>query len=119
MICDNMASTVIKNGWTQGWYMDGADHIAANGEFSDKIGSSSDAVLVTYCGNTCVFFHNRPAFLRWGCHPRLNSEIRKEFVTGITKNRWCGHFNLAFDVTDRLLVTGSLQEKASAILRSK
>ena len=49
LICDNMASIVMKNGWIQAC-MVGCDRVAANGEGGDKIGKSGGAVLARYYG---------------------------------------------------------------------
>ena len=44
LICDNMASMVMKNGWVQACFV-GCDRIAANGDFANKIGTSGVAIL--------------------------------------------------------------------------
>ena len=47
LICDNMASIVMKNGWVQAC-MVGCDRVAANGDTANKIGTSGVAVLAKY-----------------------------------------------------------------------
>ena len=47
VICDNMASQVMKNGWIQA-VITGADRIAANGDSCNKIGTSGVAILAKY-----------------------------------------------------------------------
>ena len=49
LICDNMASIVMKNGWIQAC-MVGCDRVAANGDTANKIGTSGVAVLAKYYG---------------------------------------------------------------------
>ena len=47
LICDNMASMVMKNGWVQACFV-GCDRIAANGDFANKIGTSGVAILAKH-----------------------------------------------------------------------
>ena len=49
LICDNMASMVMKNGWVQACFV-GCDRIAANGDFANKIGTSGVAILAKHYG---------------------------------------------------------------------
>ena len=49
LICDNMASLVMKNGWVQACFV-GCDRIAANGDFANKIGTSGVAILAKHYG---------------------------------------------------------------------
>lgn len=44
LICDNMANTVMKNGWIQAVFV-GCDRVAANGDTANKIGTCGVAVL--------------------------------------------------------------------------
>ncbi len=47
LICDNMASIVMKNGWVQACFV-GCDRVAANGDAANKIGTSGVAILAKY-----------------------------------------------------------------------
>ena len=47
LICDNMASIVMKQGWVQACFV-GCDRVAANGDFANKIGTSGVAILAKY-----------------------------------------------------------------------
>ena len=47
LICDNMASMVMKNGWVQACFV-GCDRLAANGDTANKIGTSSVAILAKH-----------------------------------------------------------------------
>lgn len=49
LICDNMASIVMKNGWVQACFV-GCDRVAANGDTANKIGTSSVAILAKHYG---------------------------------------------------------------------
>ncbi len=49
LICDNMASMAMKNGWIQACFV-GCDRVAANGDAANKIGTSGVAVLAKYYG---------------------------------------------------------------------
>jgi methylthioribose-1-phosphate isomerase len=47
VICDNMASQVMKNGWVQAIFV-GCDRMAANGDACNKIGTAGLAILARY-----------------------------------------------------------------------
>lgn len=47
VICDNMASQVMKNGWINAVFV-GCDRVAANGDVCNKIGTSGVAILAKY-----------------------------------------------------------------------
>lgn len=47
VICDNMASQVMKNGWIDIVFV-GADRIASNGDACNKIGTSGVAIMAKY-----------------------------------------------------------------------
>ena len=49
LICDNMASIVMKNGWVQACLV-GCDRVAANGDAANKIGTSGVAILAKHYG---------------------------------------------------------------------
>ena len=49
LICDNMASIVMKNGWIQACFV-GCDRVAANGDAANKIGTSGVAILAKHYG---------------------------------------------------------------------
>ena len=49
LICDNMASMVMKNGWVQFCFV-GCDRVAANGDTANKIGTSGVAILAKHYG---------------------------------------------------------------------
>ena len=49
LICDNMASIVMKNGWIDACFV-GCDRIARNGDAANKIGTSGVAILAKHYG---------------------------------------------------------------------
>ena len=49
LICDNMASIVMKNGWVQACFV-GCDRVAANGDTANKIGTSGVEILAKHYG---------------------------------------------------------------------
>ena len=49
VICDNMASQVMKNGWVKAVFA-GCDRMAANGDACNKIGTSGVAILAKHYG---------------------------------------------------------------------
>ena len=64
LICDNMASMVMKNGWVQACFV-GCDRIAANGDFANKIGTSGVAILAKHYG---IPVYNRYELSRRRCN---------------------------------------------------
>ena len=57
LICDNMASMVMKKGWVQAVFV-GCDRVAANGDTANKIGTSGVAILAKHYG--IPFYVARP-----------------------------------------------------------
>jgi methylthioribose-1-phosphate isomerase len=49
VICDNMVSSVMKNGWVQAVLV-GCDRLAANGDACNKIGTSGVAIIAKHYG---------------------------------------------------------------------
>ena len=49
VICDNMASQVMKNGWVNAVFV-GCDRVAANGDACNKIGTSGLAIMARHYG---------------------------------------------------------------------
>ena len=116
LICDNMASMVMKNGWVQACFV-GCDRIAANGDFANKIGTYSVAVNAHY--------HGIPFYVALPCstidlsladgsgipiEERDRDEVRTLYGTR-TAPESVEVCNPAFDVTPHSLVTGIITEK--------
>ena len=117
LICDNMASLVMKNGWVQACFV-GCDRIAANGDFANKIGTSQVAILAKHYG--IPFYTLGPAStVDMDCPTGDDIEIELRDGDEIKslwyekpmapKNVKC--YNPAFDVTDHRLVTAIVTDR--------
>lgn len=117
LICDNMASIVMKNGWVQACFV-GCDRIAANGDFANKIGTSGVAILANYygipvysLGPTSTIDMNCPSGDYIKIEERDPEEIKEKFYAEPMALKEVKCYNPAFDVTDHSLVTGIITEK--------
>jgi methylthioribose-1-phosphate isomerase len=117
LICDNMASIVMKNGWINACFV-GCDRVAANGDFANKIGTSGVAVLAKYYG--IPFYTLGPtSTIDMNCksgkdiiiEQRDPEEIKTKFYVTPQAPDEVKCYNPAFDVTDHTLVTGIVTEK--------
>lgn len=115
LICDNMAASLMSKGKVDKIFV-GADRIAANGDFANKVGTYNLAVLAKH--------HNIPFYVVapfTTCDPQCPNgdaipiEQREEAeVTGVSGSfgqvQWAPSnsqvYNPAFDVTPAELVTG-------------
>ena len=116
VICDNMASQVMKNGWVQAVFV-GCDRLAANGDACNKIGTSGLAILADYYH--IPFYVCVPAStidLKTAHGADIVIEQRKE--TEVTE-LWYkkpmapaeAHvYNPAFDVVENSLISGIVTE---------
>lgn len=122
LICDNMASIVMKNGWVQACFV-GCDRIAANGDFANKIGTSGVAILAKYYGIP-VYTLGPTSTIDMACPTgadikielRPEAEIREKFYKEPMALPEVRCYNPAFDVTDHSLLAGIVTEKG--ILRA-
>lgn len=117
LICDNMASLVMKNGWVQACFV-GCDRIAANGDSANKIGTSGVAILAKYYG--IPFYVLGPtSTIDLNCKTgddivielRDEDEIRSKFYQEPMALKEVKCYNPAFDVTDHELIHGIITEK--------
>ena len=117
LICDNMASMVMKNGWVQACFV-GCDRIAANGDFANKIGTSGVAILAKHYGIP-VYTQGPTSTIDMNCPDGAHIPIKLRDGDEI-KNLWYEKpmalpevkcFNPSFDVTDHELLTGIVTEK--------
>ena len=117
LICDNMASMVMKNGWVQACFV-GCDRIAANGDFANIIGTSGVAILAKHYGIP-VYTLGPSSTIDLNCPDgdaieielRDPSEIRSKFYEKPMALEEVKCFNPAFDVTDHTLLSGIVTEK--------
>lgn len=120
LICDNMASIVMKEGKIQAVLV-GCDRVAANGDTANKIGTSGVAILAKYY--KIPFYVCAPlSTIDLNC--RTGQDIKIELRPGeeIT-TKWYAKpmapegvktYNPAFDVTDHELITAIITEKGIA-----
>ena len=117
LICDNMASIVMKQGKVQAVFF-GCDRIARNGDVANKIGSSGLAVLAHYYGipvyslgpSTTIDFHC-PSGDDIPIEERPHSEIKELYYEKPMALPEVECYNPAFDVTDHSLLSGIVTER--------
>ena len=116
LICDNMASIVMKNGWVNACFV-GCDRIAANGDAANKIGTSGVAILAKYydipfyvLGPTSTIDMNCKTGEDIEIELRNPDEIREKFYEKPMALKEVKCYNPAFDVTDHELIAGIVTE---------
>ena len=120
LICDNMASIVMKNGWIDAVVV-GCDRMAANGDGANKIGTSGVAILAKEYGIPFYMFvptstidfnaatgADIPIELRKG-EEIYNLWYQKDMAPAGIKT-----YNPAFDVTEAKYITAVVTEKGIA-----
>ena len=117
LICDNMASIVMKNGWVQAC-MVGCDRVAANGDTANKIGTSGVAILARHygipfyvLGPTSTIDLNCPDGGHIPIEQRPPEEIRTRWYAQPMAPEGVKCYNPAFDVTDHSLIAAIITEK--------
>lgn len=117
LICDNMASMVMKNGWVQACFV-GCDRVAANGDAANKIGTSGVAILAKHygipfyvLGPTSTIDMSCPDGEHIPIEERDPAEIREMWYEKPMVLPEVKCFNPAFDVTDHRLIAGIITEK--------
>ena len=117
LICDNMASIVMKNGWINACFV-GCDRVAANGDTANKIGTSGVAILAKYygipfyvLGPTSTIDMNCPTGADIRIEERDPEEIKTKFYAEPMALPEVKCYNPAFDVTDHSLIAGIITEK--------
>ncbi|NLH01525.1 MAG: S-methyl-5-thioribose-1-phosphate isomerase [Clostridiales bacterium] len=116
LICDNMANTVMRNGWVQAVFV-GCDRIAANGDTANKIGTCGVAVLAKHygipfyvLGPTSTIDMNSKTGADIKIEERDPDEIKTMFYAKPMAPLGVKCFNPAFDVTDNNLITAIVTE---------
>ena len=117
LICDNMASLVMRNGWINACFV-GCDRIAANGDFANKIGTSGVAILAKHygipvysLGPTSTIDMNCPDGDHIKIELRDPDEIRTMWYAQPMAPEDVKCYNPSFDVTDHELLSGIVTEK--------
>ena len=117
LICDNMASIVMKNGWIDACFV-GCDRIAANGDVANKIGTSGVAILAKHY-SIPVYSLGPTSTIDMDCPDGDHIEIELRDPEEI-KRMWYARpmapddvkcYNPSFDVTDHTLISGIVTEK--------
>ncbi|WP_055665172.1 S-methyl-5-thioribose-1-phosphate isomerase [Desnuesiella massiliensis] len=120
LICDNMASIVMKEGKIQAVLV-GCDRVAANGDTANKIGTSGVAILAKHYG--VPFYVCAPlSTIDLKCEHGDNIHIELRPDEEVT-SKWYEKpmapagvkvYNPCFDVTDHNLITAIVTEKGIA-----
>ncbi|MBQ7594053.1 MAG: S-methyl-5-thioribose-1-phosphate isomerase [Synergistaceae bacterium] len=116
LICDNMASQVLKNGWINAVFV-GCDRVAANGDACNKIGTSGLAILANYyhvpfyvLGPTSTIDMNIKTGGEIKIEQRKPEEVTEMWYSQRMAPEGVKVFNPAFDVTPHELITGIITE---------
>ena len=117
LICDNMASTVMKSGKVNIVFV-GCDRVARNGDTANKIGTSGVAVLAKHYGipfYVCAPSSTIDMSIETGAQIPIEERAPEEVTQMWYKEPMAPEgvkvFNPAFDVTDHSLITGIITEK--------
>ena len=117
LICDNMASIVMRNGWVQACFV-GCDRIAANGDTANKIGTSGVAILARHygipvyvLGPTSTIDMNCPDGDHIPIELRDPEEIKTLWYEKPMALPEVKCYNPSFDVTGHDLIAGIVTEK--------
>jgi len=116
VICDNMASVVMKNGWVKACFT-GCDRVASNGDAANKIGTSGVAILAKHYGipfYVCAPTSTIDMSIKEGKDIVIEERKPEEVTEMWYKERMAPMgvkvFNPAFDVTDHELITAIVTE---------
>lgn len=117
LICDNMASIVMKNGWIDAVVV-GCDRMAANGDGANKIGTSGVAILAKEYGipfymyvPTSTIDMNTKTGEDIHIELRDGEEIYKMWYEKDMAPAGVKTYNPSFDVTDHKYITAVITEK--------
>lgn len=117
LICDNMASTVMKKGWIDAVVV-GCDRMAANGDGANKIGTCGVAILAKEYGipfymyvPTSTIDMSTPTGDDIDIELRKGDEIYKMWYKQPMAPEGVKTYNPAFDVTDHKYITAVITEK--------
>lgn len=117
VICDNMASFVMKNGLIDAVLV-GCDRVALNGDTANKIGTSGVAILAKHYNipfYVCMPFSTFDKNIKTGddivIEMRNGSEIGEMWYEKTMIPQNAKTLNPAFDVTDHSLITAFITEK--------
>jgi methylthioribose-1-phosphate isomerase len=116
LICDNMISHVMKNGWVRAVFV-GCDRVAANGDVCNKIGTSGVAILAKHydipfyvCAPSSTIDMTTPTGGDIHIEERPAHEVTEMWYKHRMAPNGVKVYNPAFDVTDHGLVTAIITE---------
>ena len=116
LLCDNMCSMVMKNGWIDAIFV-GCDRVAANGDTANKIGTSVVATVAKHynvpfyvCAPTSTIDMSLEHGNLIPIEERKPEEITDMWYEKPMAPKGIKAFNPAFDVTDHSLITGIVTE---------
>ena len=125
LICDNMAATVMKNGWIHAVFV-GCDRVAANGDVANKIGTSGVAILAKHygipfyvCAPTSTIDMNTPTGADIHIEQRPAKEVTEMWYSERMAPEGVKVYNPAFDVTEHELITAIVTEEGIASFHPK
>ncbi len=117
LICDSMASVLMKNGLVQAVFT-GCDRVAANGDAANKIGTSGLAVLAEHysvpfyiCAPTSTIDPGCPSGADIPIEQRPPEEVTELWYKERMAPEGVKVFNPAFDVTDASLIRAIVTER--------
>lgn len=117
LICDNMASYVMKNGLVDAVLV-GCDRVALNGDTANKIGTSGVSILAKHYNipfYVCMPFSTFDFSLKSGSEITIEERNGEEITDLWYKEKMAPEniktINVAFDVTDASLITAFITEK--------
>lgn len=117
LICDNMASIVMKSGKIQACFV-GCDRVAANGDAANKVGTSGVAILAKHygipfyvLGPMSTIDPSCPSGDAITIEERNPDEIKEMFYEKPMALEGVKCYNPAFDVTDHELITAIITDK--------
>lgn len=120
LICDNMAASVMKNGWVDAVLV-GCDRMAANGDGANKIGTSGLAILAKEYGIPFYMFVPTstidlatPAGEDIVIEQRPGEEVTELWYQKAMAPAGVNVYNPAFDVTEAKYITAVITEKGIA-----
>ncbi len=120
LICDNMASIVMKEGRIQAVLV-GCDRVAANGDAANKIGTSGVAILAKHyqipfyvCAPLSTIDMNCKEGEEIHIELRSEEEITSKWYEKPMAPAGVKAYNPCFDVTDHELITAIITEKGIA-----
>ena len=116
LICDNMASQVMKNGWVNAVFV-GCDRVAANGDACNKIGTSGLAIMAKYygvpfyvLGPTSTIDMSIESGKDIVIEQRPPEEVTEKWYSQRMAPEGVKVYNPAFDVADNELIAGIVTE---------